>query len=48
MVVVTRWFGGVQLGPDRFKQINRAARDALEKSGALAANAGASGARARR
>jgi putative IMPACT (imprinted ancient) family translation regulator len=30
IVIVTRWYGGVQLGPDRFKLINRAARDALE------------------
>lgn len=31
LVVVTRWFGGVLLGPERFKHINRAARDALSK-----------------
>jgi len=30
IIVVTRWYGGVHLGPDRFKLINRAARDALE------------------
>lgn len=30
IVVVTRWYGGVQLGADRFKLINRAAREALE------------------
>jgi hypothetical protein len=30
IVIVTRWYGGVLLGPDRFKYINRAARDALE------------------
>ncbi|UZJ52492.1 hypothetical protein CBS101457_001812 [Exobasidium rhododendri] len=30
IVVVTRWYGGVHLGADRFKLINRAARDALE------------------
>ncbi|PWN53238.1 UPF0029-domain-containing protein [Violaceomyces palustris] len=35
IVVVTRWFGGIHLGPDRFKLINRAARDALEVSGFL-------------
>lgn len=29
MVVVTRWYGGVLLGPDRFRIINSAARDAL-------------------
>ena len=25
-VVVSRWFGGIMLGPDRFKHINNAAR----------------------
>lgn len=30
IVIVTRWYGGVLLGPDRFKLIGRAARDALE------------------
>jgi hypothetical protein len=29
MVVVTRWYGGVHLGPDRFRIINTAAREAL-------------------
>jgi hypothetical protein len=33
MVVVTRWYGGVHLGPDRFRLINTAARDALVKGG---------------
>ncbi|GAA5979190.1 hypothetical protein JCM10908_002833 [Rhodotorula pacifica] len=33
MVVVTRWFGGVHLGPDRFKL--SAARDALTDAGFL-------------
>lgn len=33
MVVVTRWYGGVQLGPDRFRIINQTARDALVKGG---------------
>ncbi|POY73496.1 hypothetical protein BMF94_3433 [Rhodotorula taiwanensis] len=36
MVVVTRWYGGVHLGPDRFKLINQAARDALTDAGFLA------------
>mmetsp|Transcript_13048 Transcript_13048/g.40196 ORF Transcript_13048/g.40196 Transcript_13048/m.40196 type:complete len:284 (-) Transcript_13048:629-1480(-) len=27
-IVVSRWFGGVHLGPDRFKHINNAAREA--------------------
>ncbi|KAK5120870.1 hypothetical protein LTR85_005937 [Meristemomyces frigidus] len=39
MVVVTRWYGGVQLGPDRFRIINQTARDALVKGG-LAPDAG--------
>ncbi|KAI7183652.1 hypothetical protein D0869_06853 [Hortaea werneckii] len=39
MVVVTRWYGGVQLGPDRFRIINQTARDALVKAG-LAPEAG--------
>ncbi|KAI9555241.1 hypothetical protein GHT06_017756 [Daphnia sinensis] len=30
IVVVSRWFGGILLGGDRFKLINNAARDALE------------------
>ena len=33
MVVVSRWYGGVQLGPDRFRLINQGARDALVKGG---------------
>ncbi|PGH01114.1 hypothetical protein GX51_05430 [Blastomyces parvus] len=33
VVVVTRWYGGVKLGPDRFRIINMAARDALLKAG---------------
>ncbi|KAJ9629936.1 hypothetical protein H2203_002321 [Taxawa tesnikishii (nom. ined.)] len=33
MVVVTRWYGGIQLGPDRFRIINSAARDAFVKGG---------------
>ena len=28
-VVVTRWYGGIQLGPDRFKHINNVARTLL-------------------
>ncbi|GAA6061762.1 hypothetical protein JCM10212_000742 [Sporobolomyces blumeae] len=35
LVVVTRWYGGVHLGPDRFKDINQAARDALIAGGFL-------------
>ncbi|KAI9880044.1 MAG: eIF2 kinase Gcn2p negative regulator [Pleopsidium flavum] len=33
VVVVTRWYGGVQLGPDRFRIINSVARDAFVKGG---------------
>ncbi|KAH7489313.1 hypothetical protein FOMA001_g3150 [Fusarium oxysporum f. sp. matthiolae] len=33
MVVVTRWYGGVQLGPRRFALINAVARDGFVKSG---------------
>ena len=33
LVVVTRWYGGVQLGPDRFRAINNVARDALTLGG---------------
>lgn len=34
-VVVTRWYGGVKLGPARFTHINNAARTLLEKCGKL-------------
>lgn len=44
VVVVSRWFGGVLLGPDRFKHINNCARAALEAAGLVAARS----ARARR
>jgi putative IMPACT (imprinted ancient) family translation regulator len=33
LVVVTRWYGGVKLGPDRFRVINNAARKALTAAG---------------
>ncbi|KAJ3185263.1 eIF2 kinase Gcn2p negative regulator [Gaertneriomyces sp. JEL0708] len=33
VVVVSRWYGGVKLGPDRFRLINNAARDALALGG---------------
>jgi len=33
MVVVTRWYGGIHLGPDRFKHINNCARIILEDNG---------------
>lgn len=35
LVVVSRWYGGVKLGPDRFRIINAAARDALVAGGWL-------------
>ncbi|SPO27092.1 related to YIH1 [Ustilago trichophora] len=38
IVVVTRWYGGVHLGPDRFKLINRAAREALDLGGFVGKN----------
>ncbi|OMH81143.1 Protein IMPACT-B [Zancudomyces culisetae] len=34
-VIVSRWYGGVLLGPERFKLINNAARAVLESSGHL-------------
>ncbi|CAM9666918.1 unnamed protein product, partial [Hapterophycus canaliculatus] len=34
VVVVSRWFGGIHLGPDRFKHINNAARELLVRCGA--------------
>lgn len=40
VVVVTRWYGGVHLGPDRFRIINAVGRDALVRGGF---NRGASG-----
>ncbi|OQO14106.1 hypothetical protein B0A48_00982 [Cryoendolithus antarcticus] len=33
LVVVSRWYGGVKLGPDRFRLINQVARDAVVKGG---------------
>lgn len=33
MVVVTRWYGGVQLGPDRFRIINQVARESVVRGG---------------
>ncbi|XP_046751843.1 protein IMPACT-like isoform X4 [Diprion similis] len=29
VVIVSRWYGGIQLGPDRFRHINNAARQVL-------------------
>uniref|UniRef100_A0A8C9YC37 Impact RWD domain protein n=1 Tax=Sander lucioperca TaxID=283035 RepID=A0A8C9YC37_SANLU len=33
MVVVSRWYGGILLGPDRFKHINNCARNILVEQG---------------
>jgi hypothetical protein len=33
VIIVTRWYGGVHLGPDRFRIINTAAREALVLGG---------------
>ena len=33
VVVVSRWYGGIHLGPDRFRIINSVARDAVIKAG---------------
>ncbi|XP_042897219.1 protein IMPACT isoform X2 [Parasteatoda tepidariorum] len=35
LVVVSRWYGGVHLGPDRFKHINNAARTLLSETGLI-------------
>lgn len=43
VVVVTRWYGGVHLGPDRFKHIANAARTALIDGGYVATEEGAKG-----
>lgn len=32
-VIVSRWYGGIQLGPDRFRRINEVARQQLELEG---------------
>lgn len=33
VIVVTRWYGGIKLGPDRFRIINAVAREALVRGG---------------
>lgn len=30
IVIVSRWYGGIHLGPDRFRHINNAARQVLD------------------
>ncbi len=36
-VVVSRWYGGILLGPARFTYINNAARELLDACGYIAA-----------
>ena len=38
LVVVSRWYGGVKLGPDRFKCISEVARDAITRGGWIRGN----------
>lgn len=45
VVVVSRWFGGVLLGPSRFSHINNTARRLLVETGYITAGV-ASGSRA--
>ncbi|CCH46900.1 hypothetical protein BN7_6505 [Wickerhamomyces ciferrii] len=33
IVVVSRWFGGTHIGPDRFKHINKSASESIVKAG---------------
>ncbi|XP_052751017.1 protein IMPACT-B-like [Galleria mellonella] len=35
LVVVSRWYGGIQLGPDRFRHINNATRQVIQQAGML-------------
>ncbi|MCJ1407349.1 eIF2 kinase Gcn2p negative regulator [Ptychographa xylographoides] len=43
LVVVSRWYGGVNLGPDRFRIINGVAREVLVKGGWAVAGGGKDG-----
>ncbi|KAM3449139.1 hypothetical protein MY3296_007177 [Beauveria thailandica] len=45
MVVVTRWYGGVKLGPRRFAVINAVARDGFVRAGMVAEGGGGKGRR---
>ena len=45
LVVVSRWYGGILLGADRFKHVNQAARDALELGGFLYEKSSSKGSR---
>jgi len=38
-VIVSRWYGGIKLGPDRFKFINNSARGVLEQCGLVISGA---------
>ncbi|RIA89023.1 ribosomal protein S5 domain 2-type protein [Glomus cerebriforme] len=38
IVIVSRWFGGIKLGPERFKDIQNCARNLLEECGYITAN----------
>ncbi|CAI2167834.1 11179_t:CDS:2 [Funneliformis geosporum] len=38
VVIVSRWFGGILLGPERFKDILNCSRDLLEKCGYITRN----------
>ena len=40
VVVVSRWYGGILLGPTRFTYINNAARELLDSCGFIAAKEG--------
>jgi hypothetical protein len=42
-VVVSRWYGGIHLGPDRFKHINAVARQMLAAHGYIEGGGAASG-----
>lgn len=46
VVVVSRWFGGILLGPARFTHVNNAARDLLSECGYVAAKEGGGGRKA--
>ncbi|XP_073961213.1 protein IMPACT-B-like isoform X2 [Choristoneura fumiferana] len=35
LVVISRWYGGIQLGPDRFRHISNAMRQVIEQAGLL-------------
>ncbi|KAF9423684.1 hypothetical protein HW555_001010 [Spodoptera exigua] len=34
-VIVTRWFGGIQIGPDRVRHITNASKQAIQQAGLL-------------